>query len=305
MHAAAKQCSDRMGSRRSRPGGTPQYLTFVLPLLCGSKQLDGVNDSLRLSLMIPRDDMSIFNKLQPLIRSLVAPVLIGGIATALGVYRYRRDDFLTTKDSNGQTAYIKTSSELTFDVKRWNGPIRQSNEEVNKYILLDEEATEKMLHAREQTTEVVRPGNPVVKWDVTSLPTQVATEDRHAIDVIPAEATSQLVEEQADRSFWDRWLDLRTAILPTGENAVPGDGRKDLVFASVFDGHGGLVISHLLSKVIHPALASAFGAAPGGSAGFWRDPTSLGYAMGLPRGTSDAKESFFADMIKTTYVHAY
>jgi len=168
MHAAAKQCSDRMGSRRSRPGGTPQYLTLVLPLLCGSKQLDGVNDSLRLSLMIPRDDMSIFNKLQPLIRSLVAPVLIGGIATALGVYRYRRDDFLTTKDSNGQTAYIKTSSELTFDVKRWNGPIRQSNEEVNKYILLDEEATEKMLHAREQTTEVVRPGNPVVKWDVTS-----------------------------------------------------------------------------------------------------------------------------------------
>ena len=178
-----------------------------------------------------------------------------------GTYLYIRENWSKTTDSSGYRAYLKSNVAPAFDFKHWIGPYGQSKEAINQYILLNKEVTENILRKQELTRIVNRPGNPVIRWDANVLPTKEACEDRHAVDEISREELSQLTQAKEDRSFWDRWLNVRTAILPHGqESAVHEDGSLDMVFVSIFDGHAGSpAVSHLLSKVVHPVLANMIG----------------------------------------------
>lgn len=112
-----------------------------------------------------------------------------------------------------------------------------------------------MLKEHEETRDIDRPGNPVVRLDSNYLASNEPIEDRSAADVVP--------RGQPKGSWWGSAAPAEAANKP---------GKRDLVFVSVIDGHAGDATSQLLSKTLHPTLTIALaglqsGIIPGHS--FW------------------------------------
>jgi pyruvate dehydrogenase phosphatase len=139
------------------------------------------------------------------------------------------------------------------------GPWGQSGERQQTHLLLSPSETEGMLHANERTITLDRPGNPLWRYDTNFIPGNKRTEDAHAVDILSKDDLEYLVTEQtpgSGRSFWERWsVGKRSQV-----QSEVGKGNKDIVLASVFDGHNDThVLSELLSKTLHATLARNLG----------------------------------------------
>jgi hypothetical protein len=116
---------------------------------------------------------------------------------------------------NGWAAHLKTVSAPTFQTKLWLGPFNIGKEQIVPHILLSEEECEALLHSKEKTTKVDRPGHPVVRWDTNVLPANKVCEDRHSIDLISGDGLPRLLPGHDEgKSFWEKWFGVRTSILP-------------------------------------------------------------------------------------------
>ena len=99
-------------------------------------------------------------------------------------------------------------------------------------------AAELKLTANQESRDINRPGNPVLKVDRSWLGSNEPCEDRMAADLVPRDT------------------------LPGGPKAAgatggKGEGSNDMLLASVLDGHAGDATSILLSSVLHPTLTVA------------------------------------------------
>lgn len=97
-----------------------------------------------------------------------------------------------------------------------------------------------MLKEHEETRDIDRPGNPVVRLDSNFVASNEPIEDRSAADVVP--------RGQPKGNWWG-------SVTPAAAANEPG--KRDLVFVSVIDGHAGDATSQLLSKTLHPTITIA------------------------------------------------
>ena len=205
----------------------------------------------------------------PIFSRRSSPLFIAtGTAGALGLYLYHKDDTIKHTTANGrEAAHLSTISVRNFQTKIFLRPPdgEIGEQQTESHILLGHEDSKDLLLKREKSTLVSRPGNPVIRWDTNVLGANAACEDRHAIDLIRKDELGVLLAEtENEKSYWEKWFGVRTSILSPKSiegdqpgKAKEGDGRKDLVMFSVFDGHSGWAVSHLLHKLLHPCLAYA------------------------------------------------
>jgi hypothetical protein len=138
-------------------------------------------------------------------------------------------------------------------------------ERQHTHLLLPQSETEGMLRASERSVTLNRPGNPLRRYDTNFIAGNKRTEDAHAVDILSSDRLKYLVTEQepdVGRSFWERWCDVKLKISGEGcqSQSEVGNGSKDIVMASVFDGHNDThVLSELLSKTLHATLARNLG----------------------------------------------
>jgi pyruvate dehydrogenase phosphatase len=122
-----------------------------------------------------------------------------------------------------------------------------------------ESETAKMLLEHENSTEVNRPGNPVIRYDTNYLGSNEPCEDRSASDLIPR--ASMALPKQS------KWFGSEKTVndsekplpqLPDSKRATEAnDGSKDFMMFSILDGHAGDATSQLLSTTLHPTLSLA------------------------------------------------
>jgi hypothetical protein len=142
------------------------------------------------------------------------------------------------------------------------------------HLLKSKEVTEKMLKANEKMVTLNRAGNPLWRWDTNYLAGNNRCEDAHAVDIFSADELPFLITDPAQtgqvdepletsgKPFWERWYNVKTRI--RGDHRLvqskAGNGSKDIVMSSVFDGHLGThILSDLLSKTLHATIARAIG----------------------------------------------
>jgi hypothetical protein len=129
-------------------------------------------------------------------------------------------------------------------------------------VLLSPVNSEKVLKKQEKSVRLENTG--LLKgWDSNVLPSNMPCEDQHAVDIIPVSGLPML--RTGGKSFWERWHDLHRAFLGakdsgTNTSASPTfvEDKLDkavLALFSVFDGHGGWVVSDLLQKTLHATIA--------------------------------------------------
>lgn len=130
---------------------------------------------------------------------------------------------------NAPTVSSPTTSTFAINIGR----------QANTFTRLSDSDAEAKLRAHEKKQIVNRPGNPVIRYEQNWLGSNEPCEDRSAVDMIPR-----------SRGVQGGWFGKST--LETGEGI---EGKKDLMFFSVFDGHAGWATSELLSRTLHPTLA--------------------------------------------------
>jgi pyruvate dehydrogenase phosphatase len=159
-----------------------------------------------------------------------------------------RDDIGTF---DGRGGWFQSSSTPTFTYTFKGGKYGIGGEKTSVHAVMPQEETEAFLKANEKSTVVNRPGNPVIKIDENVLPSKMACEDRHVVDIVSrADIEALLGPHTGSTSIWDDWSRMKVA---PGE---AGDGRDDLLFVSVFDGHmGSPAVADLLQKTLHTCLA--------------------------------------------------
>lgn len=176
---------------------------------------------------------------------------------------------IKTTTFNGWAASLVPGTAETVTASWAYGPWGTAGQRQKTHLLLASSETEEMLHANERTVTINRPGNPLRRYDTNFIPGNKRTEDAHAVDILSKDDLEYLVTEQAPgivRSFWERWSDVK---ISGGHSQVQNEvanGSKDMVMASVFDGHNDThVLSDLLSKTVHASLAHSlrqFGTQP-------------------------------------------
>ncbi|WVQ64495.1 uncharacterized protein L199_002662 [Kwoniella botswanensis] len=174
----------------------------------------------------------------------------GGIYYLLSEERYN-----DTTLFSGLPAKIRTipsmAVEFTYTLDSADGPIKKNF----SHVLLSEEEVQNKLKNGENKVYVNREGNNVKSWDINSLPSSDTGEDRYSTDIISKSDLEKLLT--SDGYFWKNWWNTRTKFYlnKQGEEIVEGDGKRDVMMFSVFDGHGGPYISDLLSRTLHGCLA--------------------------------------------------
>lgn len=170
---------------------------------------------------------------------------------------------IKTTTFNGWPASLVPGTAETVTASWAYGPWGTAGQRQKTHLLLPSSETEEMLHANESTVTINRPGNPLRRYDTNFIPGNKRTEDAHAVDILSKDDLEYLVTEQAPgivRSFWERWSDVK---ISGGRSQVQNEvanGSKDMVMASVFDGHNDThVLSDLLSKTVHASLAHSLG----------------------------------------------
>lgn len=189
----------------------------------------------------------------PIFRLAAGGCALGATATFL---LFKTDDSDEKKNRvdigtfDGRGGWLEESSTSSFTYTYKGGKFGIGSESTSVHALHSEEQSEAFLKKNEQTTRVNRPGNPVSKIDENVLPSKTACEDRHAIDIVSRADIAALLAQSEGQSVWDNWANMK---IPLGE---AGDGKDDLVFVSVFDGHmGSPAVSDLLKKTFHTCMA--------------------------------------------------
>ena len=163
--------------------------------------------------------------------AFLATVVLAGAA---GAYYYDTQRKTSTSTPGGRGVQTKAGHGPTFTVK-----IDRIKKEWTFNRLSDQEVEAK-LRANESAQLIVRPGNPILRYDTNWVGSNEPCEDRFASDIIPR---GEAPKEQG----WLSWFSKAKIPYP--------DGKRDLMFFSIFDGHAGHATSNLLSKVMHPTLA--------------------------------------------------
>lgn len=190
-----------------------------------------------------------------------------GIAGGYAYKLHNSGDYVPISTFDGRKAWLKTITPEVFEFGWAMGEFGIGDERVTRHLLLSEEESEAVLKKGESSTVIDRPGNPVVRWDKNYLPSREKGEDHHAIDIIPRPELFSLVNPDITTAFWKAWGDVRNIALHHDDKlitGVAGDGTKDVMMISVFDGHGGEHgtpdgTSRLLKKTLHGCLAWTFG----------------------------------------------
>jgi hypothetical protein len=150
------------------------------------------------------------------------------------------------------------------------GPWGKSDQKKQTHLLKSPEEVEQMLQVNQKTFTLNRQGNPLSRWDTNVIAGNARMEDAHAVDILQLEDLPFLINQIEDEkdgfgalqamAFWERWSKVKTRIRKDKDDGGAVDGHKDIVMASVFDGHMGThILSELLSKTMHASIARAIG----------------------------------------------
>lgn len=197
-------------------------------------------------------------------RRYVPYLAAGGVTASLAACYFPREKEREIIGLSGWPAYLKHLTPDVFQVRGNTGEFCVGKEMVWKHLLLSEEEYQKELMVNEKSTTIARKGNMVVKYDTVSIAANTPTEDRWKVDLIPRGSLSKLFEGK----FWPRWADVKQETKKDkdeekGKEVYRGDGRDDLMFFSMIDGHAGVTMPDLLQRVLHPTLAFALAQSEG------------------------------------------
>lgn len=136
------------------------------------------------------------------------------------------------------------------------GPFGLDDPRSSTHLLLSAEKADAKLIKRELVALIGRTGNPIVTVHANYLPTQGEGEDRMAVDLVKWKDVLRLRRTQ-DQSLWDVWADIKIPLEHTER------GNDDLMFVSVFDGHGGSpAVAELARRTFNACLAWALAGVP-------------------------------------------
>lgn len=154
-----------------------------------------------------------------------------------------------TGTNDAEAGHLQDVPVQGFTWTWYYGPFGMTIPRTSTHLLVSPEEAESRLLKRQHTHFVTRPDNPVIKIDDNYLPTTGEGEDRMSIDLVKWQDIPQL-RNRTGQSVWDIWAGIK---IPLDQK---GNGGNNLMFVSLFDGHGkSPAVADLAKRTFNACLA--------------------------------------------------